>query len=158
VRVAIEDGYLVNLEQRRGRPARITLGDPLPEERAVLPHPDALAGERGGGAIVSPRSSLHECTSPSQATQGGGLLQSPRSSLHECTGPSQATADPRAGLPLTPLVPLASPTAEPAATQGAFAPLRESSRWRPAESPPTEDSPQAALEPWQQSILDEFDP
>jgi hypothetical protein len=42
VRVAIEDGYLINLEERKGRPARITLGDPLPAERAVLPHPDAL--------------------------------------------------------------------------------------------------------------------
>jgi hypothetical protein len=42
VRVAIEDGYLTNLEERKGRPARITLGDPLPVERAVLPHPDAL--------------------------------------------------------------------------------------------------------------------
>jgi hypothetical protein len=91
VRVAIEDGYLVNLEERRGRPARITLGDPLPEERAVLPHPDALAGETGGGLLQSPRSSLHECTSPTQARQGGGLLQSPPSSLHECTSPTQAT-------------------------------------------------------------------
>jgi hypothetical protein len=51
VRVAIEDGYLTNLDgsRRKGRPARITLGDPLPEERPVLPSPDALAGYRGGG-------------------------------------------------------------------------------------------------------------
>ena len=77
VRVAIEDGYLANLDgsRRKGRPARITLGDPLPEERAVLPHPGALAGETGGG-----------------------LVQSPRSTLHECTGPTQATGDDRAGL------------------------------------------------------------
>jgi hypothetical protein len=70
VRVAIEDGYLVNLEERRGRPARITLGDPLPPgaERAVLPHPDALDGGTGGGLVQSPRSSLHECTSPTRAT------------------------------------------------------------------------------------------
>jgi hypothetical protein len=43
VRVAIEDGYLTNLEDRKGRPARITLGDPLPEDRTVLPHPVTLA-------------------------------------------------------------------------------------------------------------------
>jgi hypothetical protein len=53
VRVAIEDGYLANLEERKGRPARITLGDPLPEERAVLPLPELLA-EEGGPAWLSP--------------------------------------------------------------------------------------------------------
>jgi hypothetical protein len=54
VRVAIEDGYLVNLEERKGRPARITLGDPLPEERPVLPSPDALAKDRGGRGGYTP--------------------------------------------------------------------------------------------------------
>jgi hypothetical protein len=52
VRVAIEDGCLVNLEEGWGRPARITRGDPLPEERAVLPHPDALVGETGGACAI----------------------------------------------------------------------------------------------------------
>ena len=52
VRVAIEDGYLANLEERNGRPARITLGDPLPEERPVLPPPHALAGERGVCSVI----------------------------------------------------------------------------------------------------------
>jgi len=47
VRVATEDGYLSNLEECSGRPARITFGNPLPEERAVLPRPDALAAEGG---------------------------------------------------------------------------------------------------------------
>jgi hypothetical protein len=47
VRVAVEEGYLTNLEERRGQPARITLGDPLPAERPVLPRPDGLATERG---------------------------------------------------------------------------------------------------------------
>jgi hypothetical protein len=70
VRAAIEDGYLTNLEERKGRPARITLGDPLPEERAVLPHPDALAAERGG--VLSPQTRVHACTrSTSAASQAG---------------------------------------------------------------------------------------
>jgi hypothetical protein len=51
VRVAIEEGYLANLEERNGRPARITLGDPLPEERPVLPPPQALAAEGEGGSV-----------------------------------------------------------------------------------------------------------
>jgi hypothetical protein len=58
VRVAIEDGYLTNLEERKGRPARITLGDPLPEERSVLPHPDALAKAWGEGGVLSPPSTV----------------------------------------------------------------------------------------------------
>jgi hypothetical protein len=65
VRVAIEDGYLANLEERKGRPARITLGDPLPEERAVLPRPGALAA---GGAVLSPQTRVHACTRSTQTT------------------------------------------------------------------------------------------
>ena len=40
---AIVRGYLVNAETRKGRPARISLGDPLPAEIEILPHPDRLA-------------------------------------------------------------------------------------------------------------------
>jgi hypothetical protein len=68
VRVAIEDGYLANLEERKGRPARITLGDPLPEERAVLPHPEALPAERGG-VVLSPETRVHACTRSTQTTE-----------------------------------------------------------------------------------------
>lgn len=42
VRVATDGGYLRNLEEKRGRPARITLGDPLPEDQVLLPSPDRL--------------------------------------------------------------------------------------------------------------------
>jgi len=35
-------GYLVNLETRRGRPARIVLGDPMPEMVKLLPEPTEL--------------------------------------------------------------------------------------------------------------------
>jgi hypothetical protein len=74
VRVAVEDGYLVNLEQRNGRPARITLGDPLPEERAVLPHPDALAGEgEDRSGVSSPPSKVQRCN----GSQVGRIANSP---------------------------------------------------------------------------------
>ena len=42
-----------NLEERRGKPARIVLGDPLPDEVEILPSPERLeeccsvAGESG---------------------------------------------------------------------------------------------------------------
>jgi hypothetical protein len=43
VRDAVTRGYLVNSEARKGRPARIALGDPMPRDRQILPHPDDLA-------------------------------------------------------------------------------------------------------------------
>ena len=43
VRVAIARGYLVKNETGRGRPARIALGDPMPSEIEILPHPAKLA-------------------------------------------------------------------------------------------------------------------
>lgn len=42
VRVAIDRGYLRNLEERRGRPSRIVLGDPLPADVQILPEPEVL--------------------------------------------------------------------------------------------------------------------
>jgi hypothetical protein len=47
VRVALHKGYLQNLEERRGRPARLTLGEPLPEALELLPDPEALAEPKG---------------------------------------------------------------------------------------------------------------
>jgi hypothetical protein len=57
VRVALEAGYLVNMEERRGRLHRLEVGEPLPDEVEILPAPDALdssctvaqlpGGERG---------------------------------------------------------------------------------------------------------------
>ena len=39
VRAAIEGGYLKNLEERRGRPARLAIGDPMPGGLEILPPP-----------------------------------------------------------------------------------------------------------------------
>jgi hypothetical protein len=33
----------VNLETRKGRPARVVLGDPMPEKVKLLPEPSELA-------------------------------------------------------------------------------------------------------------------
>jgi hypothetical protein len=43
VRQAVERGFLRNLEERKGRPARLRVGDPLPEDAPVLPTPERLA-------------------------------------------------------------------------------------------------------------------
>jgi hypothetical protein len=53
VRVAIDRGYLTNLEDRRGRPAKLVLGDALPEEQEILPHPEALEADRCAVARIS---------------------------------------------------------------------------------------------------------
>jgi len=39
---ALRDGFLINVEDRQGYPARLKLGDPLPPDRPILPNPDEL--------------------------------------------------------------------------------------------------------------------
>jgi hypothetical protein len=41
---ALDKGYLRNLEDRKGRPARLIVGDSLPDEPEVLPSPQRLHG------------------------------------------------------------------------------------------------------------------
>jgi hypothetical protein len=41
---ALDRGYLRNLEERKGRPARLLLGDAMPDEMDVLPAPERLQG------------------------------------------------------------------------------------------------------------------
>jgi hypothetical protein len=59
LRVAADDGYVTNLEEKRGKPGRWVLGDPLPEAVEVLPEPDALIGcavarDAGGMTYTEP--------------------------------------------------------------------------------------------------------
>jgi len=65
-RVAIELGYLTNMETQRGRPSKLVVGEGMPEETPVLPTPDRLkecvvlhglaysatAQQSGGGDVV----------------------------------------------------------------------------------------------------------
>ncbi|MBX6765350.1 MAG: hypothetical protein IRY88_17030 [Rubrobacteraceae bacterium] len=44
VRSAMDRGYIRNLEDRRGRPARLVPGDALPDDIEVLPDPERLQG------------------------------------------------------------------------------------------------------------------
>ena len=47
VKTAIHKGYVKNLEDKKGRPACLVLGDPLPDEVEVLPLPKSLASDTG---------------------------------------------------------------------------------------------------------------
>ncbi|MDA9982491.1 hypothetical protein N9H39_07090 [Gammaproteobacteria bacterium] len=46
IRAAINRGYLTNLESKRGKPAKLAIDDPLPNEIEILPTADRL--DRGG--------------------------------------------------------------------------------------------------------------
>lgn len=46
IRAAIERGYLKNLEDRKGRPARLQLGEPIPADVELLPPPEVLETDR----------------------------------------------------------------------------------------------------------------
>jgi hypothetical protein len=74
VDVAIKGGYLRNDEDRKGRPARLVLGDPLPDEMDVLPTPETLAADsctvavlREGIATPSPLADGDLSTNPELA-------------------------------------------------------------------------------------------
>jgi hypothetical protein len=45
VKEALKYGYLKNLETKRGQPHRLVIGDPLPEQRSVLPTPEEVKDE-----------------------------------------------------------------------------------------------------------------
>jgi hypothetical protein len=50
-RAALDSGYLINREERRGRPHRLVPGDPLPDDVELLPDPEVLRSctvDRGG--------------------------------------------------------------------------------------------------------------
>jgi len=49
---ALDGGFLKNLEDRKGRPARLVLGDALPDNREILPFPEQFVDDGG----------LHGCT------------------------------------------------------------------------------------------------
>jgi hypothetical protein len=52
---AIDAGFLKNLEDRKGSPARLVMGEPLPDNREVLHTPEQLAAYDGlRGCTVEP--------------------------------------------------------------------------------------------------------
>jgi DNA-binding MarR family transcriptional regulator len=69
VRTAIGRGYLKNMEDRRGHPARLVLAESMPEDQEILPAPEELEGvdpltvDLGGIQYPPP---------PSEAEMGGG--------------------------------------------------------------------------------------
>ena len=73
IHVACQAGYLINQETRRGRRAQLVLGDPLPDERHVLPAPDEVRAAKEQWEGLYP--------SNSSAT-----VQHPSSEVLQCCG------------------------------------------------------------------------
>jgi hypothetical protein len=65
VRMALDEGYLKNLEDRKGRPARLVLGDPMPDDVEILPNPERLREAIGGCTVVGSPGEVYAPPHPS---------------------------------------------------------------------------------------------
>jgi hypothetical protein len=76
VRMALEGGYLRNLEERERRPARLVMGDPLPDDQKVLPDPEELEeGETRGVFAFRRFSGGSYPPPPSEDGEGGQRVE-----------------------------------------------------------------------------------
>ncbi|MEJ7873298.1 MAG: hypothetical protein WKF67_13650 [Rubrobacteraceae bacterium] len=72
VRSAIGRGYVKNLEDRKGHPARLVIGEDMPEDREILPAAEELEGVGGSGCAVDPFSEgIEHPPPPSQRPNKG---------------------------------------------------------------------------------------
>ncbi|MDI9600034.1 MAG: hypothetical protein QM323_11165, partial [Acidobacteriota bacterium] len=79
-RQAIQRGYLVNLEERRGKPARYVPGEPLPADLEVLPRPETL----GCGSVAAQPEGIDATTTVAVVRDCGTGL------CHTAEAPSEA--------------------------------------------------------------------
>jgi hypothetical protein len=76
VRAAIGRGYLKNLEDRKGHPARLVLGEDMPEDHEILPVAEELDGV---DRLTVDRGGIYHPPPPSEAhIRGGGSYTSPK--------------------------------------------------------------------------------
>jgi transposase-like protein len=69
VRTAIGRGYLKNLEDRKGHPARLVLAESMPEDQEILPAPEELEGV---DPLTVDRGGIQHPPPPSETGIGGG--------------------------------------------------------------------------------------
>jgi hypothetical protein len=77
IRAAVDRGYLKNLEDRKGRPAKLQLGEPISADVDLLPPPEAI--ER-------------DCCTVAQETESNPLLSEPRVLIQHETDPNTRDA------------------------------------------------------------------
>jgi hypothetical protein len=73
---ALDAGFLKNLEDRKGRPARLVVGDALPDNGEVLPTPEQLVGDDGLRGCAVDRAA-HSGTEP-EIVYGHATRDAPR--------------------------------------------------------------------------------
>ncbi len=52
--VALREGYLINKQERKGQPASLSVGEPLPEDAQILPSPERLMSLPSPAATAQP--------------------------------------------------------------------------------------------------------
>jgi hypothetical protein len=52
VHAALLDGYLVNQEEKRGRPSKLVTGTPLPDDLEIFSTPEAVAEQLHGSTVA----------------------------------------------------------------------------------------------------------
>lgn len=67
VKVAVDRGYLRNLEDRKGRPARLVVGESMPEDAEILPLPEDLEEVLSGCAVDRDFGGIQHPPPPSSA-------------------------------------------------------------------------------------------
>lgn len=73
VRVACEGGYLVNQEDRKGKPAKLVVGEPLPGESQVLPSPAELGEKNISFIPPCNTATLQQCNTQTQQPRDTAL-------------------------------------------------------------------------------------
>ncbi len=74
VRAARAGGYIVNQETRKGQPAKLVPGDPLPEDRPALPEPVDLDGAPAPGH-PEPNGTVEPASVDRSYDESGGAVQ-----------------------------------------------------------------------------------
>ncbi|MDP9439432.1 MAG: hypothetical protein M3P49_11930, partial [Actinomycetota bacterium] len=81
VGTAINRGYLKNLEESKGRPARLVIGEPMPEDQEILPTAEELGRASSGCAVDRESEGVTHPSSPTGGDNdesGGGGAYPPR--------------------------------------------------------------------------------
>lgn len=76
VRSAMDRGYIKNLEDRKGRPARLVPGDSLPEDVEILPAPNKLTGESEGCTVAGVQEGVNHNSVSELAEEAGNIESS----------------------------------------------------------------------------------
>jgi hypothetical protein len=92
VRAALDGGYLVNREERRGRPHRLVPGDPLPDDMEILPHPKELHS-----CAVDPGGTIPPAPSPDWGQTAERIREQVLTSRCTCARGGELTDDGRCG-------------------------------------------------------------